>query len=222
MVRQLVLTTAAMMLTACQLPSPPAIGAPGGKLEVSSQFDPTITRSVRFDHGIYNAENPHNLTAILWSGPADDPQEVLTIRIFIRPAAGTSAIDKTATNATMHLVVFGPNDQTPASAANATQVGVYSGSGFVFVHQPVASNRLQLSVWEANLRLTDRSAEFVDRAIGSNVTGKMIVLRADDRLPEQLHKVQVLLDRKLGYPRFVADEHLDAPIDRIGVSVSGN
>jgi hypothetical protein len=170
-------------------------GDGGGNFAIRSVTDPNTSLHGDFSHGIYRYDDKNNLTVLLLDGPIENPTQAVTIRLMWAPHAGRTPIDSTATNATIHYVIF-------TGQANA-QVGVYSGAGFVFTKTDPGGPSLEASVWQASLRLADKSQGFDDLLGQAMVKGGIAANRDDAAVSEKLRKLNVLLRQKLGYPRMV-------------------
>lgn len=178
----------------------------GAKLAVRSQTDRNLRLAGGFDKGIYGSSNKDNLTVLLFDGPIDNPTQVVTLRMFWKPTAGSTPIDATATNATIHYVIF-------PGGGSAKEVGIYGGAGFVFPRGDVGDEKLNAGVWEANLLLADRSTGFADRLGQAFLEGRFNATRDDAALEQALRRINTMIEQRLGYPRLVQEAPVPAGRD---------
>ena len=92
------------------------------------------------------------------------------VRMFIRPRAGKTPIDSTATNATIRHVVL-----------SGGAIGVYGGGGFLFPRSSRTSDPFTGRMRGATLVLTDRTANFVD-PLGPSTMSLSVRAPRDDAL----------------------------------------
>ena len=184
----------ALLLLTLVLPLAAGCANPGGgRLSVRSLHEPVRILPGRFDTGFYRYDDRNQMTVVLFDGPPEAPRQAVTMRIFWNPRAGRTPIDRTATNATIHYVIF---------AGEEKRTGVYSGAGFVFP-QNVGEERLTAGVWEANLRLRDASPGFEDLLGQALVEGEVRARLDEFAVEESLRRLNVLTRERLGYPSLV-------------------
>jgi hypothetical protein len=176
----------------------------GGRLAVHSQAEPGTVLRGAFGQGVYHFDGKNHVTVVLLDGPAENPAQAVTIRLFWTPRAGRTPVASTATNATVHYMIFADKGER--------QAGVYSGAGYVYpttevVGQPALSGQ----VWQANLLLQDASAGFEDLLGQALLRGSFRARRDDLATMQTLHRLGVLVHQRLGYPRLVGiDSDRDA------------
>jgi hypothetical protein len=192
LVAALVMATGAVGCGPAPLPFTPS----RTELSIESQSHVGRQLSGRFDRAIYSLDDPDAVTIVLLSGPDDAPTQAAVVRVFWRPRAGATPISRTATNATVQYLIF-------ADAGDRSEVGVYSGAGFVMPRTTLGSGRLDASLWQANLRLADRSAGFDDLLGQALLTGEMRVTRDDHAVQPLLRLLNQRVTDRLGYPRLV-------------------
>lgn len=171
------------------------IGQTGGKLAIRSQAELKTVLQSGFETGLYRFDDKNNATIVLFNGPPENPAQAVTIRLFWQPRGGKTPIDQTATNATIHYVIF--------TGAPAQQAGVYSGAGFVYPKNSPGGARLQGSVWEADLVLQDSSSGFKDLLGQAKLTGSFAVRRDDAGTLGAIRRLELMVRQRLGYPRLV-------------------
>ncbi len=173
--------------------------SPGGELAVASQNEDGAALTGGFESGLY-ALGPDNntLTVLLYDGPLDNPTQAVTLRMFWEPRAGKTPIDATATNATIHYVIF-----SQQSGDEATEVGVYSGAGFFFPDSDPGDAQLNGGVWDANLVLLDQTEKFTDLLGQASLRGKLAAKRDDLATDRAIRRLNRVLRQRLGYPRLV-------------------
>ncbi len=149
---------------------------PSGELSISSRLDSKMLAEHGFDNALYNYDGQNNITVVAYSGSADEPTHAAVIRMFWRPRAGRTPIDRDATNATMHYVIFnGENDRG---------VDIYSGAGFVYPKQKPGGETLNLGVWQADLRLGEN--ELTEDMLGPAQLEGWITAARDDAGTEKM------------------------------------
>lgn len=181
--------------TALTVANLPIVGGEGGHVRLESQrfADEMITGS--FEHCVYRYDSENDFTVLMYDGQIDRPDRAAVIRCFWRPTAARTPIDSNATNATMQYYAFTEADD------GTSQVGVYSGAGYVYLSAKPGAEKIRAAIWQATVRLADRSADYEDPLGEANMTGKTIALRDDAAMPELLHNLSVLVNERLGYPR---------------------
>lgn len=150
---------------------------------------------------IYRYEDDNSVTVLLLSGPRDQPDHIATLRMFWKPRAGSTPIDRTATNALVRYFEF----RAPAEDRDepGDTVGVYAGAGFMRLHDDPTLGRVTGTLWDADLRLTDRSETFADRLGRAVLSGSFTADRDDAAVTTMLRDLNQRLEQGLGYPRLV-------------------
>lgn len=167
----------------------------GGQLSIRSLTENDAFLRGGFSTGVYRYDDANHITVVLLDGPIENPSQAVTIRMLWAPRAGRTPIDATATNATIHYVIFTGTDRA--------QAGVYGGAGYIYPTSKRQASTLKAGVWEANLRMTDRSEGFEDRLGQAAVRGGLTARRDDVAVEATLRKLNVMIRQKLGYPRLV-------------------
>ncbi|QQE11242.1 hypothetical protein JD969_17360 [Planctomycetota bacterium] len=193
---------ATLLLTGCSLslPSLPVLGGESGKITLTNEITSEKVLNTSFDRSIYTIDDKENLTILLVKGTYEDPQEILTIRMFWKPIPAQTPIDETATNATFHYVTFGKNK------AGKRTCGVYSGAGFLYLYNNAGSNKLKAGIWQANLRLSDSTEQFVNNLSETVMTGSLIAIKQTDDFSRVLHTANLSVNETLGFPRFIRND----------------
>lgn len=190
---------ALLLLPGCNLirsaPDAVSFSGPGASLVLRSQTATPTILSGKFDHALYSLDEKSNVTVVLIEGDIDRPTQAATLRLFWKPRAGATPIDRTATNATIQYLVFAGDE--------GREVGVYSGAGYAFPSGKLGKPVLNLDVWDASLRLSDRSDRFSDLLGKAALTGSIRATRDDEAVADLLQNLQVLATSGLGYPRMV-------------------
>ncbi len=176
----------------CTLPS---LNAPGGRLRVISPAGQGVDAQFNFATGYYSYDDANTLTAVLFDGPEEQPRAALTVRMFWQPRAARTPIDPSATNATLHLVIFSESDPSA--------VAIFSGAGFLYPYDEPGTAQLQGGVWEANLRLADASESYNDPFGQALIEGRFTAQFDRAATERHLHHLRVLVHERLGRPRFV-------------------
>lgn len=155
----------------------------------------------------YRYEDNNTVTVLLCEGPVESPRRVMSLRMFWKARAGATPIDRTATNALVRLLDFrdaeesGIARETPSSEVG--NVGVYAGAGFMRLHDDPALGRVEGTLWDADLRLTDRSETYADQLGRAVVAGTFTAERNDAAVTTMLRRLNQRVQQGLGYPRLV-------------------
>ena len=161
---------------------------------IISEDQPPTTIEASFETGIYRIDGDDELTVLLYDGPAEQPSQAMVIRMLWSPRAARTPVDPDATNATIRYVVF--------SGMEKGQIGIYEGAGYLYPVGRVGRGRLEFGLWQANLRWADSGEDYVDHIGRARVTGRFTVRRDDHSMSQVLRQLNVLITRRLGYPRF--------------------
>ncbi len=156
-----------------------------------------LTMAGDFTRGYYRFENQNTVTVVLIQGPDDAPERIAAIEMFWKARAGLTPIDRTATNALVRFFEFRDTEAEPNT------VGVYAGAGFMRLHDNPAVGQVDGNLWDADLRLTDRSEAYTDRLGGAVLAGSFTAERNDARVTTILRELNQQLEARLGYPRLV-------------------
>ncbi len=169
------------------------------KLALKSQSQQGLALEGGFTSSFYAMDDPNHLTVVLLDGSIQEPDQAVTIRVFWQPRAGRTPIDPTATNATIHYTIF--------TGDHRHEVGIYSGAGFVYPVGQIGDPVFNADVWQATLRLTDRSPGFKDLLGGAILDGHLTARRDDAAVGLALRRLRVLVTERMGYPRWVGALH---------------
>lgn len=152
----------------------------------------------QFDHGLYRYDDADTLTLVLVQGSFDQPERALTMRMFWRPIAGSTPIERTATNTTIHYMNFEPGPD------GDRRVAIYSGAGFLYPQSTAGNETFHASLWDATVRLTDASTKTLDPLGGpATLTGNFSVQRDDAGVARALRQLNIAVAEALRYPRLV-------------------
>jgi hypothetical protein len=99
---------------------------------------------------------------------------IVQIKLFLRPAAGSTPVANSACSATVRHVIL----------ANGS-IGVYSGGAFLNPSGHVGDPRMSGSIQKATMRLTGSSGSFSDRLGASNLDAHFDV-RKDEALAKRI------------------------------------
>ena len=184
----------------------------GGSIQIQSLagegLDPTgaETPAVRvapaFRTAIYRSNNPNHVSVVLSDIPADDLAEgrfpesgfqVVLLEMLWLPRAGATPLDPTATNATVRHLIFGPT----------SAIGVFGGGGFLYPRNDVGDSSLRGSVYDATLRLSDASDDFVNRLGTTTLEGTFTARRDADLMNDIAITLNTEVSRRLGKVMFV-------------------
>jgi len=182
-------------LGAAWLPGCAAPRTPSGALALTYGPDP-VADGDGFDHALYRGRSSENLTFLLLRGPLEAPEQAAVIRMFWRPRAGRTPIDRDATNATVRYVTFN----------EAGQVALYSGAGFLYPRDAHEAATFRAELWEASLRLSDGSEDFTPPARTATLSGQFKARRDPEAVHEALGHLRRRVSAALGRPRMVRGE----------------
>ena len=187
------LTLFLLLIVVAALPACAAHG--GGRLAARSIGDPRTVLAGGFDQGWYTFDDRNNLTAVLLDGPIESPTRAVTIRMFWQPQAGRTPLDASATNATIHYMIF--------TGDNNALVGVYSGAGFLYPTSKPGSRTLAAGLWQAHLRLDVSTQGFADRLGQAVLQGEFTARRDEKAIGPVLRQLNLLVRERLGFARLV-------------------
>lgn len=159
-----------------------------------------LTMSGEFTQAFYRFEDQNTVTVVLIQGPADAPERVAALEMFWKPRAGLTPIDRSATNALVRFFEFRDTQAEPNT------VGVYAGAGFMRLHDNPTVGTVDGNLWDADLRLTDRSEAYTDRLGRAVLAGSFTAQRNDAMVTTILRQLNQQIEERLGYPRLV-DTH---------------
>jgi hypothetical protein len=182
-----VLGIALMSLTGC--------GNNLGTLTTQSTTLGDVEITSRYQTGYYTLQENGLVMIVLVDGPVDNPTQVTTIRTIWTPSAGRTPIEPDATNATIHYIIYAGPDKKIA--------GVYSGAGYVYLHDRSGKPNMEFSLWQSNLILIDSTPGFNDLLGQSNMHGSFEVPRNDIKALSLLKNMREHISARLGYPRQV-------------------
>ena len=111
--------------------------------------------------------------------------------------AGLTPIDRTATNTVVRFFDFRDTPEEPRS------LGLYAGAGFMWLQDDPAGGQVGGTLWDSDVRLSDRSADFTDRLGRAVMTGSFSARRDDAGVTGAVLELNRLVSERLGYPRLV-------------------
>ena len=183
---------------------------PPGELRLVSRDTGETTGNAVFAQALYRYESDSNLTVLLYDGTADDPTRVAILSMFWRPRAGSTPVDRTATNTVIRYIDTATpeaGDDTagadPNAAAAPAGLGVYAGAGFMRVYSDPAGVELNATLFDGDLRLTDASEGFADPLGRTALAGSFTARRDDAQVTTILRRLTLRISDALGYPRLV-------------------
>lgn len=192
------LMAAAVIFTWVGCAAPLRIG--DDRLELTSLDrldDASIELTDRSTTAIYRLDDQNTLTVLLIQGPADAPERVVELRMFWKSRAGLTPLDRTATNTVVRFFEFRDEAEEPQS------LGLYAGAGFMRLQDNPAGGEFEATLWDSDVRLSDRSADFTDRIGRGVLAGSFSAVRDDAEVTHVMHELNQLVTERLGYPRLV-------------------
>lgn len=170
----------------------------GGQLQITSHLDQRAALRGGFQTGMYRLDGANKLTMLLLDGPPESPSQAVTIRMLWQPRAGHTPVQETATNATVHYVIF--------TGEADTQVGIYSGAGYFYPQSALDGSPMRGAIWQATLQLDVSSEGFRDLLGSAILKGNVKAQRDDLRTSRTLRRIHERVHATLGYPRQVQGE----------------
>jgi len=173
-----------------------------GKLQVESlaaqrpDGTPRVLRANDFHTRVYS-HVPGGDTAIYASDIEQDELlagnitngQVIHVELLWTPKPGSTPMDSTATNISIHYVIFAEGE-----------LGVYSGAGFARPSSLPGEERLAISIRDSTLRLVASTPDFDDMLGVSRLTGTLSV-ELDNRSSDRVYRaVSQIVTNRLGQP----------------------
>ncbi len=121
--------------------------------------------------------------------------QILVISMFLRPKAGSTPIQGSATNATFRHIIFVEDDI----------VGVYGGGGFLYPSKKASSGSFKGSIFDATLELIRSSAGFSDRLLTLRIDGTLFAEADAAMVSDVAYQLNTETSRRLGEIYFVID-----------------
>lgn len=162
-------------------------------LRVDGQLREPARLTRQFPESVYSYADGNTATFVLVSRVGGRPdariEQAAVVRMFWRPRAGRTPLERTATNATLQYLVFPPEGE----------VGVYTGAGFIMPDGRPGHDRLGVEVQDAYLQLRDAGPRFLDLLGRAEVDGTFLARRDDPRARALLQELERLAAEALGY-----------------------
>ena len=147
----------------------------GTSLSVVSLDETPVRLASDFQTAIYRSRDANTATVLLSNLSLDDllagrlaDGQVICLDMHWRPKAGSTPVDRTATNCTVRQVIF---------AGEA--LGVYDGAGFLAPSSKIGDRTFAGSLSGATIRLIRSSDGFADRLGRAEVSGTLSARRDD-------------------------------------------
>jgi len=171
-----------------------------GDLAINSLGEARFSLKPDFRTVQYKKRNANGVTIILSDLDAEDIRNgrfssgsVLIIDMFLRPKAGATPIEGTATNATFRHVIF----------VNDDLVGIYGGGGFVYPTSKPSADSFSGEIFNSTLQIIQKSDDFVDRLGSLEITGSVMATRKEEEVTEMAYQINTEVSRRLGQVYFV-------------------
>ncbi|MCC5831159.1 MAG: hypothetical protein JJU36_17095 [Phycisphaeraceae bacterium] len=171
---------------------------PGGETSLRSLMS-EASLTGRFDTAIYANDGASTLTMVLTEGPVETTTQAMVIRLLWVPRSVETPRHRTATNITVHYVVFAGEDE----------VGIFEGAGFMLPLADPGDARFRGRITQASVRLVERSERFADRVGPSVLTGGVLAEHDEAGMPEALRRLSRRVHDRLGYPRLILDWRIE-------------
>lgn len=190
----------ALCVVGCEGPSIFPMSRGGVAIE-SAELNSDARIAGDFDIAVYGTDGPDSVSVILIAGTEDAPQQMVHIRMYWRPRGGLTPLDASATNAMIRYAVFGDGTVT-----------LYGGGGMLRPGSKIGGQTFKASLVGASLRVMD-SDDTEGAPVGqvALADGSFAAVRDDVRAGELVRKMQIALNKQLGYPRFVEEQEPGQP-----------
>jgi len=174
-----------------------------GEIEMVSLANTNVRISPKFATILFKKRGNEAVTVIMsdlsseaLKGGHFDGGTVLVIDMFLRPKAGSTPIEGTATNASFRQVIF-PDSEI---------VGVYGGGGFVYPTSKVSSGSFSADIFDATLKLVRSTDGFADRMHIVQMTGTIEAGRDDEAVSTIAILLNTEVSKRLGSIYFVVSD----------------
>jgi hypothetical protein len=140
--------------------------------------------SPRFSESYYAYDRDRTVSFIMRSQGTDEAsgkpiEQIATIRVFWRPKGGVTTINASALNATLRYVVMTPDS-----------MGIYEGAGFVLLNSATGAGKMHARVMDSDLRLTQKSASFLDTLGRARMKGAFAAAFNDEKTAQLMLEAQ--------------------------------
>ncbi len=175
------------------------MGHSGGNIEVVGLGDEPARLAGDLKTAIYRSRDANTATFVFSDLTLDDLKNgrfadgrVICVDMAWRPKAGSTPVDRTATNCTVRQVIL---------TGNAT--GVYDGAGFLAPADKAGSNSFGGSISGAVLRLIESSSGFDDLLGPAELSGSFTARRDDAAVDQIAVRLNTEVTRRLGHRFYV-------------------
>lgn len=174
-----------------------------GDLAIKSLGQTAFSLKPQFQTVQYKKRNANGVTIVLSDLAPEDIRNgrfssgsVLIIDMFLRPKAGATPIEGTATNATFTHVIF----------VNDDLVGIYGGGGFVYPTSKPSADSFSGEIFNSTLQIIQKSDDFVDRLGSLEITGSVVATHKDKEVTDMAYQINTEVSRRLGQVYFVLND----------------
>lgn len=169
-------------------------GHSGGQLDVVGMNDSPARLSGDLKTAIYRFRDTNTATFVFSELSLDDltngrfaDGRIICVDMAWRPKAGSTPVDRTATNCTVRQVIL---------AGNAA--GVYDGAGFLAPSDKAGKHSFGGSISGAVLRMTESSDGFHDLLGTAELNGSFSAERDDAAVDQIAVRLNTEVSRRLG------------------------
>lgn len=166
----------------------------GGEIEVVSLGDSPARLAGDLRSAIYRHHDANTATIVLSDLPLEDlvagrfsDGRIICIDMHWRPKAGSTPLDRTATNCTVRQVLF-----------SGEALGVYDGAGFLAPSTGAGEKSFAGSVSGATLRLAQSTGTFADLLGAAELNGSFAAARNDAAVNQIAVRLNTEATRRLG------------------------
>jgi hypothetical protein len=140
----------------------------------------SATIAPKFDQSYYRVDRDGTLYFVLHSTTEDAAshgqiEQIVTARIFWQPIGGRTSLNPRSLNTTFRYLVMRPEG-----------VGMYEGAGFVRLSDKAGAKHMTVRVMDADLRLTQATANFHDTIGRARLAGRISATYSDFETMDQI------------------------------------
>ncbi len=185
------------------------VGAAGGWLQMRSLGQDPVVLSAKYVTAFYSDSGSAQISFLLADVGLQEllsgsvrRATVIHLDLLWVPAAGSTPMDASATNATIRYVVIADGE-----------VGVYGGAGFALPRGTQGDHVLGLLLEDASLTLLESTEGFVDLLSPARLTGRATAVLDNQRMQQMHDGISRLVSDALGRRRFVLGESWPAVLN---------
>ncbi len=179
-----------------------SLGRASATLRAESLGEDPVYLDCDYTHVVYAMLGSTETSFFLTDIPLKDLLEgnvttgmVVHLDLLWQPLAGSTPMDRSATNISVRYIVFADGE-----------VGIYGGAGFAMPRGKLGKGSMSLSLRDASLTLLDSTGGFVDLLSPARLTGTLTADLDEKRARQISHALNQIVTNALGYTRLVRTE----------------